>query len=255
MVTTWWPASASTGTNRSNDRQLADKPCTHRMRGPSGSPFDSKCMAPDDSWIRLAGAISRTRNLYRLARRGRELVAIRHDAHPVDPLVGEDAHAGNPPTQTHAPSRCRYLPASVRQSACRAGRSENRKLCWCHLRRGDSVHYFCSAHDRQPHWNRKFQRDSRRRGRHMKSGSKIRRSGSSSSNAGSYINPHLALCRGFPNSENRGDTGATPSRSTIGEIVNTPCRQAGRRWGSDRSPPLMGPACGRGAMKATGFPC
>src|SRR5258707_3756930 len=58
MVTMWCPASANTGTNRSNDRQLADRPCTQRTRRPSGSPFDSTCRAPDVSWIRLVEAIS-----------------------------------------------------------------------------------------------------------------------------------------------------------------------------------------------------
>ena len=42
---------------------------------------------------------------------------------------------------------------------------EGRKTqnCWCRLRRGDSVHYFCSAHARQPYW-KKFQGEIGRRG-------------------------------------------------------------------------------------------
>src|SRR6185312_14308345 len=91
MVTTWRPASANTGTNRSNERQLADRPCTHRTRRPSGSPFDSTCRAPDVSWIRLVEAISSTRSSRRLMGRGRECVVENHDTHPVEPLVEEDA--------------------------------------------------------------------------------------------------------------------------------------------------------------------
>ena len=47
--------------------------------------------------------------------------------------------------------------------------------------------------------------------------------------------------------------GRCTSRSTIDEIAKTPAGRAGV-WGSDRSHPLTAPVCGRGAMKAAGFP-
>jgi hypothetical protein len=63
----------------------------------------------------------------------------------------------------------------------------------------------------------------------MKSGSKIRRSGSSPSNAGTYYQPASRTMPGFSEQWNRGDNpaGATPSRSTIDEIVKTPAGRAG----------------------------